>query len=203
MLIMNEYKIGEFAKLLGRTVSTLQRWDRDGILIAHRTKGNHRFYTHDQYLNLKGLQSAGKGDVIVYCRVPSKNESEGLERQNILISRFCEDQNIKIDRWIIEIGRSVCLDRLEFTNLTELIEIGMVSTLIIAHRDRLLRFGFEWFDAFCKRHGTNIFIVSDEKEINIEEISPKAEVEADILELLNVFKDRIDISYILDTFNKD
>lgn len=44
------YKIGEFAKLLGVTVMTLQRWDNTGKLKAKRTKGNRRFYTHDQYI---------------------------------------------------------------------------------------------------------------------------------------------------------
>jgi len=44
------YKIGEFAKLLGITVMTLQRWDNAGKLKAKRTPGNRRFYTHSQYL---------------------------------------------------------------------------------------------------------------------------------------------------------
>ncbi|MBI5755911.1 MAG: MerR family transcriptional regulator, partial [Nitrospirae bacterium] len=47
---MKIYKLNEFAKLIGKSVQTLQRWDREGILKAHRNKTNRRYYTHDQYL---------------------------------------------------------------------------------------------------------------------------------------------------------
>ena len=29
------YKLKEFSRLINRNINTLQRWDRDGILIAH------------------------------------------------------------------------------------------------------------------------------------------------------------------------
>ncbi len=44
-----KYKLGEFANLIGVHEKTLQRWDRQGILIAYRTKTNRRYYTHEQY----------------------------------------------------------------------------------------------------------------------------------------------------------
>lgn len=44
-----KYKLGEFAKLIDVHVKTLQRWDRQRILIAYRTKTNRRYYTHEQY----------------------------------------------------------------------------------------------------------------------------------------------------------
>ena len=39
------YKCGDFAKLAGVSVKTLQRWDREGILRAKRTPTNRRYYT--------------------------------------------------------------------------------------------------------------------------------------------------------------
>ena len=39
----------EFAKMVGRSVKTLQRWDRDGILVAKRTPTNRRYYTEEDY----------------------------------------------------------------------------------------------------------------------------------------------------------
>jgi DNA-binding transcriptional MerR regulator len=44
------YKPGEFAKLIGIHIKTLQKWDRDGKLKAYRTPTNRRFYTHSQYV---------------------------------------------------------------------------------------------------------------------------------------------------------
>ena len=39
----------EFATMVGRSVKTLQRWDRDGILVAKRTPTNRRYYTEEDY----------------------------------------------------------------------------------------------------------------------------------------------------------
>ena len=51
---ITNYKPKDFAELLGVSVKTLQRWDRDNILKAKRTPTNRRYYTYDQYLEFKG-----------------------------------------------------------------------------------------------------------------------------------------------------
>ena len=54
-IIMNmsnitNYKPKDFAELIGVSVKTLQRWDREGILEANRTPTDRHYYTYDQYL---------------------------------------------------------------------------------------------------------------------------------------------------------
>lgn len=44
---MTTYKPNDFAKRIGVSVKTLQRWDNSGVLVAHRTPGNRRFYTRE------------------------------------------------------------------------------------------------------------------------------------------------------------
>jgi predicted site-specific integrase-resolvase len=51
---ITNYKPKDFAELLNVSVKTLQRWDRDKILIAKRTPTDRRYYTYDQYLEFKG-----------------------------------------------------------------------------------------------------------------------------------------------------
>lgn len=43
------YNATEFANLVGVTVKTLQRWDREGVLVAGRTITNRRYYTKEHY----------------------------------------------------------------------------------------------------------------------------------------------------------
>ena len=45
---ITNYKPKEFAELLNVSVKTLQRWDRDKVLIAKRTPTNRRFYAEEQ-----------------------------------------------------------------------------------------------------------------------------------------------------------
>ena len=44
---ITNYKPKDFAELLGVSVKTLQRWDREGILKANRTPTDRRYYTSD------------------------------------------------------------------------------------------------------------------------------------------------------------
>ena len=46
--IEKKYKIGEFAEQVGVSVKTLQRWDKAGKLVAHRTITDRRYYTEKQ-----------------------------------------------------------------------------------------------------------------------------------------------------------
>lgn len=49
---------GKAAQLLGVSVKTLQRWEREGKLVPiARTRSNRRLYTEDQLRNFIGLKS--------------------------------------------------------------------------------------------------------------------------------------------------
>lgn len=50
--------IGEVAKLLGVTVQTVRRWDKDGRLAAVRTPAGHRRYRRDEISALLGTEAA-------------------------------------------------------------------------------------------------------------------------------------------------
>ena len=63
---MKIYKLAEFAKLVKCDKKTLQRWDREGILKAHRTMTNRRYYTDEHLAQVLGepverLQQAHTG----------------------------------------------------------------------------------------------------------------------------------------------
>ena len=53
---ITNYKPKDFAELLGVSVKTLQRWDREGILEVNRTPTDRRYYAYDQYLQFKGIK---------------------------------------------------------------------------------------------------------------------------------------------------
>jgi len=82
------YAPREFGKLIARTTQTLQRWDRRGILKAHRTPTNRRYYTHDQYLQVIG-QKAKERKIVAYCRVSSAGQKTDLESQKKAVEQFC------------------------------------------------------------------------------------------------------------------
>lgn len=86
---ITNYKPKDFAELLGVSVKTLQRWDRDGILKANRTPTDRRYYTYDQYLQFKGIQTKNDiRDVIISARVSTRNQKDDLQKLHVFSCRL-------------------------------------------------------------------------------------------------------------------
>ncbi len=182
----NTYSPKEFGKLIGRTTNTLQKWDREGKLKAHRSPiTNRRYYTHDQYLAYRGLVAQEQGLTIVYTRVSGVAQKPELANQIKALESYCRKEAIKVDEWMQDIGSGLNYKRKQFNRLMELIELGQVKRVIIAHRDRLVRFGYEYFEAFCQRHHTEIVV------INGEAMSPEQELVGDLIAIVTVFSARL------------
>src|SRR5262249_18113114 len=92
---------------------------------------------------------------------------------------------VQAEAGVEEVGSGLNYRRKHFTRVMEQIEVGQVRRLIIAHKDRLVRFGFEWFAAFCARHGTDLVIV------NGDSLSPEHELVQDLLAIVHVFSTRL------------
>ena len=166
-------------------MNTLQKWDRKGILPAFRTPTNRRYYTHEQYLVYRGLISSERGLMIAYARVSSPSQRKDLATQKEALRAYCLEQGIKIDEWVEDIGSALDYKRKGFNQIIEQIELGQVRRLIIAYQDRFVRFGYDWFEAFCERHGTDITV------INGEAFSPEEELVRDLIAIVTVFSARL------------
>jgi putative resolvase len=179
------YSIGEFAKILHKTVLTLQRWDREGKLVAYRTPTNRRYYTEAQLLQYKGVIASDKAVSVAYVRVSNKNQKDDLKNQKDYINKFCLAKGLDIHEWYEDIGSGLNYNRKNFNLLLSKVEHGEIREIIIAHKDRLIRFGFEWFERFCNNHGCTVTIINDEK------LSPEAELVEDLINIIHVFSCRI------------
>ena len=86
-LMKYTYSPKEFGSLVGKTTKTLQRWDREGILIAHRSVTNRRYYSHDQYLQAT-RQKGIKRKIVTYFRVSSAGQKKDLSSQKDAVESF-------------------------------------------------------------------------------------------------------------------
>ena len=77
--------IGQTAALLGVSVSTLRRWEREGFLLpAFRTCGGHRRFalaTVESLFLEHRQETPEKNRVIAYARVSSHDQKRDLETQ--------------------------------------------------------------------------------------------------------------------------
>lgn len=180
------YSPAQFGKMIGKSVKTLQRWDTTGVLIAKRNPKNRRYYTHEQYIEYIGLKAQrDKSSVVVYSRVSSAAQKPDLKNQIDALEKFCSANGYAVDEWLSETGSGLNYKRKKFNKLFLDIEMGKVTLLVIAHKDRLVRFGFEWFEAFAERHGCEVVIM------NQESLSPAEEITQDLLAIIHCFSSRL------------
>ena len=145
-------KLNNMANRLGVSVKTLQRWDKDGILIAKRTPTNRRYYTEEQYLTYVG-KSKPCGKTIAYTRVSSRNQLDDLQSQTEFLKQFINSKGEILDQVISDIGSGLNYNRKNWNDLLlNQVTKGEVSKIYITYKDRFVRFGFDWFERFCNHY---------------------------------------------------
>jgi predicted site-specific integrase-resolvase len=90
------YNVTEFADMIGKSVKTLQRWDREGILTAYRSPSKRRYYTHTQYLEYIGEKGVSSKINVIYARVSTKNQQDDLLNQLEFLKRYSINNKLYI-----------------------------------------------------------------------------------------------------------
>lgn len=181
----NIFKPNEFGKLINRSVNTLQRWDRDGILKAHRTPTNRRYYTINDYNKVMGIQNHSENqvhDVIIYARVSNQNQKDGLKNQIEFLRTYANAKGYIIKDIITDIGSGLDYKRKGFNSI---LYSEAKQKILISYKDRFVRFGYDWFDNFLKSKGSEIIVV------NNETLSPQQELVEDLISIIHIFSCRI------------
>ena len=183
---IKNYKPKDFAELLGVSVKTLQRWDRDGILKANRSLTDRRYYTYDQYLQFKGIQTENDiRDIVIYARVSTRNQKDDLQNQVEFLKQFCNAKGIIVNQCIEDFGSGLNYNRKKWNKLLDEVMENKIKIIVISNKDRFIRFGYDWFEKFCEKFNTKIIIV------NNETLSPNEELVQDIISILHVFSCRL------------
>ena len=182
---VTNYKPKDFGEIIGVSVKTLQRWDWEGILKAYRTPTNRRYYTYDQYLKFKGGNLQDGRKIVVYARVSTRNQQDDLDSQVKFLLNYCNAKGMIVDECIEEFGSGLNDNRKKWNKLLEEVMEQKIKTIIVTHKDRFIRFGFDWFEKLCLKYDTQILIVKNEK------LSPQEELVQDIVSILHVFSCRL------------
>ena len=183
---MEILKPKDVSKILNITVRTLQQWDRMGKLKAQRTPtSNRRYYTQEQINEFLGRKNRLSDLTVIYARVSSNSQKPDLESQVEFLKQYANAKGYIVDEIITEIGSGLNYDRKKWNELLRRIEERRIAKVIVSHKDRFIRFGYEWFEGFVKKNGCDIEVVNNEKT------SPQEEMVADLVSIIHCFSCRI------------
>lgn len=177
--------IGEAAKALGVSITTLRRWEAEGKLLPERTTAGHRRY---DLTKLKPEQFHAASDerrVIAYARVSSHDQKEDLERQKQVLELYCAKQGWTFEI-VADLGSGMNYYKKGLKKLLEELIEGRVGRLVLTHKDRLLRFGAELVFAICEAKQVEVVILNQGEDTTFEEDLAK-----DVLEIITVFSARL------------
>ena len=172
----------EACKYYGVTAPSLRRWAESGKIQFIRTPGgDFRYWFKDSSEPLH-VNTTSTRQEIIYARVSTHKQRDDLQRQVDYLSQKFPDARVEK-----EIGSGLGFNRRGIQRLTELVCLGQVSRVIVTHKDRISRFGFDIFEWLCKKHDTDIVV----DHANVKFKTPNEELVEDLLAITHSFSSRM------------
>jgi len=158
-LILESYKLSKVAKDLKVTKVTLWNWMHDGKIdfIKDETNG-FNYISKETYNNLMGIQERESNKVVIYSRVSSHEQKDDMKRQSERLISYVNAKGWKVHAVIEEIGSGFNDKR---PRLKSLLNKGDFDILVIEHKDRLTRCGFNWMHDLLMQMNKKIEVVNE------------------------------------------
>ena len=154
------------------TLRALEKEDKIEVIWV----SNQRRYNVDKYIQ---DQLPGKKKII-YCRVSSSKQKEDLERQcKYLLEKYPEHEIIK------DIGSSLNFKRKGLKKILELSMRRKLKEVVVAHRDRLARIGYDAIKQCIELSGARLVVYKQSIKTEEEEFAE------DLASIVTVYSARL------------
>jgi putative resolvase len=160
---------------LGMHPNTLRKYADEGKIPSIKNAAGQRLYDVQCY-----IRGALPATLICYCRVSSAKQRDDLERQIAVMRERYPDAEI-----VKDIGSGLNFKRKGLRAILLRLLAGDKLTLVVAHRDRLARFGFELIQYLVEQNGGTVVVLDQTVH------SPTTELTQDLLTILTVFSCRM------------
>ena len=143
-------KLSAWAESQGISYKTAWRMWRDGLLpVPAEQLATGTVIVHAEPANT----TAG---VALYARVSSADQKDDLDRQLSRLTQYAVLNKLHIVDAVKEIGSGLNGHR---RGLLRLLSNPSVGVILVEHRDRLARFGFEYIEASLSAQGRRLVVV--------------------------------------------
>lgn len=171
-------KLSAWARRQGVHYSTALRWVKDNKMpVAFERTATGTIIVKE----FPGEQTGvGADQAALYARVSGSGQKADLEAQLGRLSLFAARSEVSVVASIGEIGSGLNGRR---PKLMKLLADPSIKTIIVEHRDRLMRFGVEYVEAVLQAQGRRLIVV-DQGEV-------KDDLVQDMIEVLTSFCARL------------
>ena len=179
-------KARDVLNILNISRPTLKRYREKGILKATLLPTGHYDFDEDSVYLLKNKNEPRIN--VIYARVPTCKQKKDLANQTVELKDFMKAKGFELNNIYQDIASGISFEkRKQFFKMLDLILQGKVKRVVISHKDRLSRVGFDLFKYLFDKYGTEIIVVSDVANPKTDE----QELFEEIISLLHCFSMRM------------
>ena len=179
----------EAAERLGVAYITMWKWAREGRFKVVRLPNGRLAIPVEEFEKPKPpeMRVVEEPRAVIYARVSSdKQDRQGdLDRQVEVLRRYAAEHGYQVVEVIRDIGSGLKTNRKGLRKLLRMVTQRRVDVVLVTHRDRLTRFGFEYLEYFFRQYGVEIV------EVFKAEKEPLEELVEDFVEIIVGFAGRI------------
>lgn len=152
-------KLSQWAKQNGIPYRTAWRWFHNGDLKGRQMPSGTIIIEEPAAVN--NTSPVGKDateKVAVYARVSSAENKNNLNSQADRVAAYCAAKGWKIHQVIKEVGSGVNDHRPKLMRLLADQDVGLI---VVEHKDRLTRFGFNYIETLLQMQGRRIEAINE------------------------------------------
>ena len=154
----------EACRRLGISFITLKRWIYSGKIRAVRTPSGRWMIPESEVESIvSGRAEAKEVRALIYARVSSSDQRGDLERQVQYLTQYCIAKGYRVVGVLSDVASGLKTNRRGLLKLFNYVVNRQVDVVVVTHRDRLTRFGFEYLEYFFKQFGVRIEVVYGEE----------------------------------------
>ena len=161
---MNYVTAKEAKNILKINATTLKSWKDKGILSYKKLSDKKILYDIDSVLNNSDMVDNRLN--VIYARVSNTKQHNDLLNQIELVKSYCITNGIKISKVYQDIASGMNENRKDFNILINDVISGKIKNIYISFKDRLTRFGFDYFKNLFQKYNVNIVILDELEESN-------------------------------------
>lgn len=150
-------KASEYAKKMSLHIRTVYRYYHNGKIKGYQDKETGTIFILNPFKN-KNEDNIGN-KVVLYARVSSSENKSNLDSQLERLRLFASAKGYQIVKEIKEVGSGLNDNRSKLNYLLEK-ELNEFKILLVEHKDRLTRFGFNYIDILLKSHNKKIEVIN-------------------------------------------
>ena len=143
--------------------TTLKKWKDSGKLKFKQFSSKKILY--DIYSVTNENNNINRKSVI-YARVSNIKQYNDLQHQIETIKQYCLNNNIEISNIYSDIASGMNENRKDFNVLIDEVLNGNIDKIYILFKDRLTRFGFDYFRQIFSKYNTEIIIIDNFENSN-------------------------------------